>query len=181
MQEKIEHPLSYKMVKDFGSYIVWEAKLSPVWRLILALPFILFGLPLLVSSLYAIYRRGYLPSLTVLAVLIIGTLLISIGLAILGSWKSLVLDGVMGTLTLHNYLLWRPFTKVYHFSGIEGVEIRKTTKHFFTEESPPQDYYEISLLYEGARIPLDGSTNKDEAGEFARKIAQILGREVRWS
>ncbi len=179
MQEKIEHSLAYKIVKDFGSYIVWEAKLSPYWRFMLGLPFILLG-TLFLSPIYFIYKKGYLPSLTVLFVLSLGILFILAGLAIVGSWKSLVLDGALGTLTLYKYFLWRPFTRTCYFSGIEGVEVMKTTREF-VEESLPQEYYEIRLLYEGTKISLDGSTNKEEAGEFAKKIAQMVGREVKWN
>lgn len=174
------HRLSYKIVKDLGSYIVWEAKLSPFWRLILGLPFLLFGMPLSLSSLYIIYKKGYLPSLLVLITLLVGIGALFIGLAIVGSWRSLVLDGVMGTLTLCKYFLWRPSTKVYHFAGIEGLEISKTMRQF-AEELPPQEYYEISLLYEGQKVALGGSTDKEEAEEFAGRIAGIVGREVRWS
>lgn len=176
----MEHPLSYKIAKDFGSYIVWEAKLSPFWRFILGLPFILFGTPLLISSLYVIYKKGYLPSFVILMTFLLGAFLVSIGVAIVGSWKSIILDGVMGTLTISRYFLWRPFPRVYHFSEIEGLEIVKTIRQF-SEDYAPQEYYEISLLYGGTKIVIDGSTDKEEVGEFARKIAQVVGREVKWS
>lgn len=176
----MEHPLTYKVVKDYGSYIMWEAKLSPFWRLVLGLPFILLGILLCIPSLFVIFKKGSLPSLSVLFLLLIGAFLILLGLAIIGSWKALILDGVMGTITLHKYFLWLPFKKVYHFSEIEGLEISRTTRQF-SEEYSPQEYFEISLLYEGAKISIDGSTNKEEAGEFARKVAQIVGRQVIWS
>lgn len=179
MQEKTEHTLSYKMAKDLGSYIVWENKLSSLWRFILGLPLFLLAIPLIISPLYTIYKEEDIPSLFILILFILGILLVLLGLAVMGSWKSLVLDGVMGTLTFYKYFLWRPSAKVYHFSGIEGLEIRKTEIQF-SEESAPQEYYEIHLLYGGKRIPLDGSSNKEEAEEFARRIAQIVGREVKW-
>lgn len=179
MQEKIDHSLSYKIVKDQGSYIVWEAKLNSFWRFLMGLPFLLLGLPLFISSLYAIYRKGTIPSLAILIIFLISVVSLLFGLAIIGSWKALVLDGVMGTLTFTKYFFWRPSTKILYFSSIEGLEISKTTRQF-GEELPPQEYYEIQLIYGGGKIYLDGSTNKNEAEEFAKRIAQAVGREVKW-
>ncbi|MGB9877844.1 MAG: hypothetical protein ACPLPS_08765 [bacterium] len=186
MQNKTEEPLSYKITKDYGGYIVLEAKHSLPLRILSGFPFILSGLPLLAFALYFILYKGKYSS-SLLIPLIAGAFLLFLGLGIMGSWKEVILDRIMGTVTFYHYFLWNPSKKILPFSSIEVIEVRKServlpdfalaTRGKEKEFSYP--FYEIHILYEGKRIYLDGSSSEKEVEELARKIGEIVGREVK--
>jgi hypothetical protein len=187
MREKTEEPLSYKITKDYGGYIVLEAKHSLPLRLLSGFPFVISALPLLIFALYFIFYKGKF-SQSLLIPLIAGALLLLLGLAIMGSWKSIIIDRVMGTFTFCNYHLWRSSCKVLPFSEIEGVEIVKIKRvipDFFSypqrEEETSYWWYEINLLHQGKKIYIDGSSNEGEVESLAGRIAEVLGREVKKS
>jgi hypothetical protein len=187
MRERTEEPLSYKITKDYGGYIVLEAKHSVSLRLLSGLPFILSSLPLLIFALYFILYKGKFPS-SLLIPLIAGAFLLLLGLGIMGCWKSIIIDRVMGTFKFCNYHLWRSSCRVFSFSEIEGVEIVKSKRilpDFFSYsqkgEETSYSWYEINLLHQGRKIYIDGSSNEGEVESLAMRIAEVLGREVKRS
>ena len=187
MREKTEEPLSYKITKDYGGYLVLEAKHSLPVRILSGFPFIISGIPLLVFAFYFIFYKGKF-SQSLLIPLVAGAFLLLLGLTIMGSWKSIIIDRVMGTFTFCNYYLWRSSCRVLPFSEIEGVEIAKSKRvipDFFSYshrgEETSYSWYEINLLHQGRKIYIDSGSNEREVESLAMRIAEVLGREVKRS